>query len=831
MKKTLRYIWWIAGSLGCLLILAWLGLAGYVMTRKQTIIQKARTELRHRLGGEATIGDMEVSFFHYFPAITLHLSKVTLRDSLWQQHHHDLLDAEDLYLRLALFQSIFSGKARLEKVYIERGSIYFFTDSTGYSNTAALTGLRIKSGDRSTEEVQPPDVSLRETRLVMEKQDRSKFFDLELRQLDCSVSRKGRVLSLHTHADALVKSFAFNTDKGSFIKDKSLAGDFTLQFNTGSKILQFSKVMVQIDKHPFVLTGRFFPDVTPDPFVLSIHTKNIPYRKATALLTPLIQQKLDLYDVDKPVTVQADLDAGNADDPTPLITVRMDLQDAGINTPPGRFNHVNVKARFVNEWVRHEKRRDENSAILLTALTGEFQGIPLHSDSAIITDLKHPMMDCDVHSSFDLARLNDLLGSRSLQFRKGSCSLEMRYAGPLKEDDSASVSLYGGLTIDSATVNYLPYNFQLTNGNGKIRFKNQDLVFERLEARAGNSKIGLKGIVRNIAPLIDKNPNNVGMDFTLSSPRLDLEDLAPVLGRQAPSAAPRKGSRPLFGETASRLDQLLREGAIHLQIEAAEIRYQHFSGVRAKAELLFQDNEVQLKNMELSRDGGVRPLADDGTVTLSGTLKRQPGGGGNPLSFRSHIEQVNIRGLFTAFDNFGQDVLKDKNLKGRLTADIEMTGRLTDKARMVKNSLKGSINFTLKGGELINFEPMEKVHETVLKKRDLSEIHFAELKNQLDLDTSTLTIHRMEIQSTAFSLFVEGTYDLRTGPDLSLQVPLSNLKKDRNVVVPPESKGNDGKAGLSLRLRVRKGDDGKMKITWDPFKKALKKMSGKKGAG
>lgn len=160
-----------------------------------------------------------------------------------------------------------------------------------------------------------------------------------------------------------------------------------------------------------------------------------------------------------------------------------------------------------------------------------------------------------------------------------------------------------------------------------------------------------------------------------------------------------------------------------------------------------------------------------------------------------------------------------------------MTGRLTDKARMVKNSLKGSINFTLKGGELINFEPMEKVHETVLKKRDLSEIHFAELKNQLDLDTSTLTIHRMEIQSTAFSLFVEGTYDLRTGPDLSLQVPLSNLKKDRNVVVPPESKGNDGKAGLSLRLRVRKGDDGKMKITWDPFKKALKKMSGKKGAG
>jgi len=111
----------------------------------------------------------------------------------------------------------------------------------------------------------------------------------------------------------------------------------------------------------------------------------------------------------------------------------------------------------------------------------------------------------------------------------------------------------------------------------------------------------------------------------------------------------------------------------------------------------------------------------------------------------------------------------------------------------------------------------------VMKKRDLSEIRFGELTNQLDLDTTTLNIHRMEIQSTAFTLFIEGAYDFKTGPDLSVQVPLSNLKKDRNPDIPPYNKGNNGKAGLSLRLRVRKGDDGKLKISWDPFKKALKK--------
>lgn len=823
MKKLLRYTLWIAGSLGCLLVLAWLGLAGYVMARKQTIIQKARTELRNRLGGDATIGDMEVSFFHHFPNITLHLSKVTLRDSLWQQHHHDLLDADNIYVHVAIFRSIFAGKARLGTVYLEGGSIYLFTDSTGYSNTYVLKGRPQADGVRSGEDMRPPDLSIRDTRLVMERQDRHKFFDLEFRKLDCSVSQSGRALSINTQVDALVKSFAFNMEKGSFLKDKTLAGDFTLQYHTGSKIVQFNKARVRIDGYPFVLTGRFFPNVQPDPFVLNIHTSNIPYRKATALLTPLIQQKLDLYDIDKPVTIQADLDAGNADDPTPLITVRMDLQDASVNSPPGRFNHVNVKARFVNEWVRHEKRRDENSAIVLTGLTGEFLGIPLHSDSAVITDLKNPMMDCDVYSSFDLTRLNDLLGSRSLQFRKGGCSADLHFRGPLKEDDSAAVSLSGGVSFDTATISYVPYNFELTSITGKVRFKGQDLLFDELAASTGNSKIMLKGIVRNIAPVLNRNPTNVYMDFTLSSPQLDVGDLTPVLGRRVEAPA-RKGSRHPFGQSASRLDQLLRDGAIHLQIDATALRYQHFTGARAKAELLFQGNEVQLKQMQLTQD--------DGSLTLTGTFRRQPGGGGYPLSFRSHIEQVDVHKLFAAFNDFGQEAITSKNLKGKLTADVEMSGRLTDKARMVKNSMKGTVDFSLKGGQLIDFEPMRKVQE-VLKNRDFSEIRFAELKNRMDLDTSTFTIHRMEIQSTAFSLFVEGTYDLRTGPDLSLQVPLSNLKKDRNAGIMPDSKGNNGKAGLSLRLRVRKGDDGKVKVSWDPFKKALKKMSssGKEGGG
>jgi len=781
-------------------------------------------EIKNRIGGDARIGDWEISLFRHFPSITLHLSKVSLRDSLWQQHHHDLLNAETLDISLSLFRSLTAGKVSIGKVYLEHGTVYFYTDTTGYTNKyllherpAAGTGdVRQNKGSGAG----PPDIVLTDIKWVEEKQDKHKLFDIDIRRLDCSIRKDNRNLFFTIDAGSLrVNSLAFNTEKGSFVKDKALSGRFLLQYNTGSKILQFKKVNLSIDGHPFVFTGRFFPSISPDPFNLSIEPANIRFRELTALLTPNLQQKLDQYDIATPVTVQAILDAGSADDHTPLINIKMNLDRGDVLTPAGRFSNASFRGSFTNEWVHGQKREDENSGIRLLAFSGEKETIGLRSDTLTIVNLKHPVLGCDLHSRFDLARLNDLSGSQTLQFQKGSCSANLFYKGPLSENDSATTAVRGSLDLDSAAVKYLPYQLLLTNGKGKLVFKDQDLVIDHLEGQLGSTKIRVKGIAKNLATLLDRNAQDVSMDLSLSSPHLDLRDFSALAGRpeggSKTETAPKKDNPVVFGAVFARIDQFLKEGDVHLRLEAADLRYKNFTGAHAKADLLFNAQAIRLTNMEVEQGGG--------SLRLRASLNRKDGDGSSPITLDSHLEQVDLPRLFMSFNNFGQQALLGRNLKGSLTADIRMTGRLTNKAEMVHNSLKGTVNFSIRDGQLLDFEPMEKVHETVLKKRGLSAIRFADLGSQLDLDTTTITIHRMEIQSTALTVFVEGTYDLKTGPDLSLQVPLSNLKKDRNPDLPPPNKGNDGKTGLSVRLRARNGDDGKLKISWDPFKKALKK--------
>ena len=800
----------------CLFLLAWAGLAAYVALHKASILEKARAEFSSRVQGEVKIGALDISLFREFPTITVRLSDVSLRDSAWPQHHHDLLKAADVYLSANLWKSLLSRRVQLGRITLEHGQVYLYTDSTGYTNTYLLKDHRANKSDKGGKPADPPDVGLTDMHFVMERQDKHKLFDLDIRRLSCAITKDERLLHLFiNNADIGVKSFAFNTEKGSFIREKTLSGRWEVDYNTASKIILFNKASIKIDGHPFVFTGRFFPTVKPDPFILTIETEDIHFRQVTALLTPNLQQKLDQYDIDKPVAIHAQLDAGAADDPEPQIQIRLSLDNGSVLTPAGRFTEASFKASFINEWVHGQKRGDENSGIRLLEFSGRLQKLSLRSDSILITNLKHPQMRCDMHSRFGLDELNDLTGSQTLQFNKGTGTMNLVYKGPLSENDTAGTAVNGSLDLDSAALTYLPYQLRLTNGKGRLLFRDQDLVIDQLSVQVGSSRVRVKGVAKNLVALLDRNAENVGIDLNISTPRLELEDVVALAGRSQTTRASVSGNS-VFGATFTRIDRVLKEGAIHVGLEADDLSYKKFTGAHAKADLLFDDHQIRLSRLTVAQGAG--------TLELKATLSRSGQDDANPLTLESHLEQVDLPKIFTAFNDFGQNAITAKNLKGRLTADITMKGALTNKIKLATNSLKGTISFTVADGQLVDFEPMQKIHEKALKKRDLSEIRFAALKNEMDVDSTTLTVHRMEINSTAFTLFAEGTYDLKTGADMGLQIPLSNLSKVRDQDIPPESRGNDGKAGLSVRLRAKTGPDGKLKISWDPFKKALKKV-------
>lgn len=781
------------------------------MLNKASIIRKVTLQINEKIKGEISIGDIDPSLFSTFPYVSLHLSGIMVRDTLWKNHHHNFLQAENIFIRPEIM-SIFSGKPKIKKVIIEEASIYIFTDSTGYTNEYILhpqeTAKKEDTLSISTKSV--PDIVLKNVHFVMDNQVRQKLYDFDVKKMALSVTSSQKLLELDVKTNLLVHSLTFNSSNGSFLKEKSIEGNFKLNFNFALKKLQFNKINILLNNHSFVFTGSFDLSSAPPLYKLLIETEDASYKEIAYLLSPNIGKKLNNYNVEKPVTVSALLDGSQLPNKIPFVRVQLNCRNNTITTPVGTFTNASFTGIFLNQVSLNQPRVDKNSGLVFSALNAKWEGIPFSSGNINITNLESPFLNSDIQSAFDLSSFNNIAGSNTIRFTKGSGKINVTFQGPLMDNDTAATHMYGDVTMEKADINYLPRNFSFTGCSGKLEFRDKDVHIAQLTAKAGNTALTLNGDVKNFLALLNKNPEKLVLDWKVYSPKLILGDFISYLGKPEGVASRRPAKKSVL-KVSSQIDRMLKDCNVEIEIKADKLNYKHFSASDVSARLSLTNNLLAIKSVLLTHAGG--------TLTLNGSLLDD--GSNHFLKLNSQIKNVNISEMFRAFNNFKQNAILDKNLEGQLSAALTISAYLTSKAELSPGSLKGTLDLSLKDGQLINFEPVKKISEKIFKKRDFANISFAELKDKLVVNGNEIKINRMEMQSSVLSMFVEGVYDLKKGADLSIQVPVSNLKK-KDEMIELTNKGTKSKTGLSLRLRAKTGDDGKVKITWDPFRKSLK---------
>lgn len=810
MKKFLRYFLRVIAGLVVLFLLIGIAAWIYISYNKASILSTVKKELNSRINGQVTIGDIDASFWQTFPHVSFGLVNVTIRDSLWNQHHHDLLKADKIFANLNIFK-LFTGHLSVEKIIIDKASAYLYTDTSGYDNTKI-----VRSKPASSKSTSPrfPSIEIKNSTIFVEKADKNKFFSFSINKLNANANEteEGKPLSFDVNMTAIVHTMSFNRNRGSFLEEKNVSGKFKIQFSQQSKILEFENIQLFIDKHPFVCSGKFFLNVVPAPFRLSVQTENIAYKKATALLTNNVRKKLDLYNIENNIIrVNVTVDGTDPEDHNPLIKLNVTVRNSNVTAPFANFDHASFDAYFTNEQVKGKGRVDANSMLSFKFFSGIWQNVPLRSDTVVVSNLVNPLLSCDLHSNFDLTALNLLTDYQTIEFIKGTGVLNLTYKGPVTDDDSVEKNINGSIQLDSASLNYLPRNFSLTKCTGKIDFIDKDMNIDNFIAHTANSEFIINARVKNMLSLIGKTEEKPLLDCSISSSKLNINDFTSFLKRKK-APIEKKKRKILFVKTVSKMMSIMNDAEIHLQLNAKQLVYKKFFATNVSSTILLNTDKVQITDMKLAHAGG--------ELSMTGSLLNN--GEENSLSLKTKMSKMDINKLFAAFDNFGQHAITEKNIKGKLDADVDLNGIISSKAEILPNSLKGVIDFNIRDGELIEFEPVEKISQFAFKNRDFSNIHFAELKDKFDLDGSTIKINRMEVHSTVLTMFVEGSYDLQKGTDMSIQIPLSNLK-EKNANIEDGNRGVNSKTGVSVRLRAKTGDDGKLKISWDPFKKALKK--------
>jgi hypothetical protein len=797
-KKWFRIVCRVLLFLSLLLVLGYTALAWYMHTHKKEVLASITKSLNDNITGTLSIGDMETTFLGGFPGVSVALKNVLLRDSLYSTHGHTLLKAGNAQVSLNVL-ALFRGAVQIKKIAISNAAINLYVAPDGYSNTAVFKkkpkGETGNAGGGSLPELRK--ISLDNVTFTADNRKKGKLYRFKVHRLDGALEYTAGGFEAGVDLKALAESMAFNTARGSFIGNKELDGSFDISYNEEKGVLDFAPEKLMIGDEKFIISAQLGVGAN-SKFRINIENKSILWKNAAHLLSKNITDKLMMFDIKKPIAVTCLLDGDFNSEGDPLIDVHATIKNNTLVTPGGNVENCSFSGRFINEHVKGRGLDDANSAITLSGFTGEYFGVPFTIKKAAILNLEKPIATGDFSSEFKMEKLKGLVDDNLLKFGKGTASLKLTFRADVVNYRLAKPLVNGKIAIKDATVTYVPRRLEFKDVSVGLDFTRDNLNISQIELHTGKSTVKMEGSIKNFLNLYYTNPDKVVLEWNMYSPSLHVGEFMAFLGGRQKAKQRIPNSRK--GNFTDGLDLLFEKANIDMRLKVDKLYYNNFYATDARAVILLLDNSVQIKKLGLNHAGG--------TVQLTGAMQQ---GNTNRYSINAQINNVSVSRFFAAFNNFGLDKLKSDNLKGYFSSQANVSGYINSNGGLVPKSMDGRVNFNLKKGRLLNFEPVVDVGRFAFPFRDVKNIEFYDLKGALDVQGEKVKIHPMQISSSVLNMDVEGTYSFGKGTEIYIDVPLRNPKKDRRIT-DKEELAKRRNRGIVVHLTAKDDEDGKVKI-------------------
>ncbi|MGY0036808.1 AsmA family protein [Pedobacter sp. NJ-S-72] len=448
LKRSIQ----IFSSLILLIIVIFIGLAIYVSANKKELQSSITKELNKNLNGNLTIDHIEPTFLKGFPNISVSLNKVEIKDSLWNVHHHSLLTAEDLDISVNTM-ALLRGTIEIKKVTINDASIYLFTDSNGYSNTSVFKKRPEKKPETKDKSLAPAEIKrfdLNNVRFILDNRKGNKLFLFAIQDFSGKVDYPSSGWTADIKLKTLVRSLAFNTKRGSFVKDKLLEGKMDIAYNKQAGIIEVKPNILNIGTDPFILGAKFKISKDPVEFSISVEAPGILWKNASALLAPNITSKLNMFNLDKPIFAKAIIEGNMGAGGDPSIFVKAGVKNNTLTGFGGVIDNCNFAGVYTNNFINGKGFTDANSAIKLYHFSGSYKELPFTADTVFIHNLDKPVATGIFKSKFDVAKLGNVLGNDVLNFTKGTADLKLHYSADIVDFKFNKPILTGIISVKNA---------------------------------------------------------------------------------------------------------------------------------------------------------------------------------------------------------------------------------------------------------------------------------------------------------------------------------------------------------------------------------------------
>ncbi|WP_396170695.1 AsmA-like C-terminal region-containing protein [Flavobacterium sp.] len=798
VKKIFKLILYFFLGLFAVIIVSAIGLRIYFEKNKAEIVEKINTQINDNINGEAKIGDIGYKFLIGFPNFTVVLRDVELKDSLIAIHKRPVLVAGEIEARLNVLK-LLKKEVAIDKIVIIDAKIDLFVDKNGVRNSNIFKAKKPKT-EKSNTTTTINEVYLKNVTFISENQQGHKLFNFEVKSLKCKIKYTSDGWITDVRLNTLAKSLAFNSLRGSFVKDKEISGDLIVDF---SKELNKIGVVTQgfkIGEDDFTIKANFNVGKGNSLFDLDIRT-NIKWGNASNLLAKNISSKLDKFALNDPLEASCVIKGDMSVKGDPEIVVNAVIKDDELTTSQGVVKKCSFLGKFTNNYKNGLGCNDANSAVIIKDFKGLYSEVPLYIPSAIINNLEKPVATGKLNANFELVKMSNFINDDFIEFTGGTTKANIDFKVDIVNVQLNKPKFTGSIVVKNGSFKAKSKNVHFQNTDVELYFTEEALLIKKIKFQNKVNTVFMEGRVDNFLNLYYDAPEKLNLNWKIYSPFIDLKQIVGVLTYHYQGKAPEPASaskKPSYD-----LHEVLRKAQATLEIKVDKLTYKKMIANDFKVKIVLAKQGLIVNNVSIQGSTG-------STLNFDAQVIPQ----GKTVLFKTNIKlaEGNVSRFLASFDNFGVRSFTPNDIQGNLSLTTSLSGVLNADRELMPNTINGNIAFGIKDGALSNFEPIQKIGKIAFPNRDVKNITFSDLTASATIKGNLIDVQSLKVTSNVMNIDAKGTYSLtNTGTNLAVKIPLRNPKDDYKIADPKQREAVRYK-GIVVNLMVVDGKDGQAKI-------------------
>ena len=700
-------------------------------------------------------------------------------------HSQQMLTAESVFAEMNIIRLI-TGDYRITSIEVRNGNINMLTDKNGKHNF-----IFWKKNDDSDERapIELQNVTLRGVEIYYSHINSNTTLSLyaDRTQFNGKFSSKKYAMSADLHGVVNMLSI----DNDIFIRDKTL--ELFGKLDVDDNVFSISKGDFSLAKIDLTVAGGFSTDgeVNLD---LRFEGKQIEYNSLTSLLPDFYGQYLHDYpgsgNVNFDASVKGRADRGNS----PRIEALFGMTQGQVTHRQSQISLTGLS--FAGSFTNGANNNRTTSALQINNFGFNFGGEAIRG-SFSMQNFARPQISLKIAGNADVEQLHRFIPGKQILSAGGMINCDMTVNMRLKRlslsntDDIEHLALQGTVNLNEASMFLREPEYQFSSINGTLQFGAR-VTTNNLSLVLNDNDFKIEGYMDHLTTYLLKRSQSVYVRANVSSQKLNVNSL---LASENSS----NGTNSIFPENIF----------FEANVDVANFSFGNFAAERMNVHLVYRPLNLEIQSLDFSTmSGNIR-----GSFTVANEIRS------NDIRVfgATTLERVDVKQLFRAFDNFGQETLRTEHISGRFSGDFYFVAVWDYRMRLRNDLLTLEGRMELEGGELVNFEPMNSLSRFVALE-ELQNIRFSNMNTRVTIRDRKITFPHTDVHSSAMDISMSGEHDFDNNYSYRIKILLNELLAAKARNSKRENRENeyieDGGRRAALHL-LASGNGADFRISYD----------------